>query len=69
MKISNKAYDFWKYVCMIGLPALAALVIAVFRIWNIPYGSEIGATIMAFDAFLGALLKVSTDNYNKQLNK
>ena len=69
MKMSNKAYDVCKYIAMIVLPALATLIIAIFKIWNIPYGPEIAGTIMAIDTFLGALLKVSTDNYNKEIKK
>ena len=69
MKMSNKAYDVWKYIAMIVLPALATLIIGVFKIWNIPYGTEIAGTIMAIDTFLGALLKISTDIYNKEIKK
>ena len=36
------------------------------KIWNFPYGTEIVATIAAVDTFLGALLKISTDQYNKE---
>ena len=69
MKMSNKAYDVWKYIAMIVLPALATLIIGIFKIWNIPYGAEIAGTIMAVDTFLGALLKISTDIYNKEIKK
>lgn len=67
MKISNKAYDILKWVAMIVLPALATLIVAIFKIWNIPYGVEISGTIMAIDTFLGAILGISTYNYNKEL--
>ena len=67
MKISNKAYDILKWIAMIVLPALATLIVAIFKIWNIPYGIEISGTIMAIDTFLGAILGISTYNYNKEL--
>jgi hypothetical protein len=67
MKISNKAYDILKWIAMIVLPALATLIVAIFKIWNIPYGIEISGTIMAVDTFLGAILGISTYNYNKEL--
>ena len=69
MKMSNKAYDVLKYIALIVLPALATLIVAIFKIWNIPYGIEISGTIMAIDTFLGAILKISTDNYNKEIKK
>ena len=66
MKMSNKVYDILKYIALIVLPALGTLYFALAKIWGFPYGEEIVGTITAVDAFLGALLKISTDQYNKQ---
>ena len=65
MKTSNKVYDVLKYIAQIVLPALGTLYFALAKIWNFPYGAEVVGTISAVDAFLGALLKLSTDQYNK----
>ena len=65
MKMSNKVYDILKYIAQIVLPALGTLYFALAKIWGFPYGAEIVGTISAVDAFLGALLKISTDQYNK----
>ena len=67
MKMSNKCYDVLKYIAMIVLPALGTLYFALAKIWSFPYGAEIVGTITAVDAFLGALLKISTDQYNQEL--
>ena len=67
MKMSNKVYDILKYVAQIVLPALGTLYFALAKIWQFPYGAEIVGTITAVDAFLGALLKISTDQYNQEL--
>ena len=67
MTLSNKAYDVLKYIAQIVLPALGALYAALAKIWGFPYGEEIVGTIAAVDLFLGAVLKVSTDNYNKTM--
>ena len=64
--MSNKVYDVLKYVAQIVLPALGALYFALAKIWNFPYGTEVVGTIAAVDTFLGALLKISTDQYNKE---
>ena len=64
MKMSNKCYDVLKYIAQIVLPALGTLYFALAKIWQFPYGAEIVGTITAVDAFLGALLKISTDQYN-----
>lgn len=62
---SNKAYDILKWVCIIVLPAIATLYMGLAKIWDLPYATEVPQTITVVDAFLGALLGVSTINYNK----
>lgn len=64
--MSNKAYDILKYIAQIGLPALGALYFALSTIWGFPYGEQIVGTITAIDAFLGALLGISTVQYRKK---
>lgn len=63
--MNNKTYDILKYIAQIVLPALGTLYFALSKIWGLPYGEEIVGTITAADAFLGALLKISSNNYNK----
>lgn len=63
MKLKNKTYDVLKYIAQIVLPALAVLYTTLSQIWGLPYGEAISATIMAVDLFLGALLKISSNNY------
>lgn len=67
--MKNKTYDFWKRVAMYYLPAIATLVITVFKIWNLKYGEEIGATITAIDTMLGVFLGISSANYNRKGEK
>ena len=62
--MSNKTYDTLKYIALIVLPALATLILALTKIWGIPYGEAIAATITAIDTFLGTTLKISSINYN-----
>ena len=66
MKMSDKVYDVLKFVAQIVLPALGTLYFALAKIWGFPYAAEIVGTISAVDAFLGALLGISTAQYNKQ---
>lgn len=67
MIFPNEVYDALVYVAQIVLPAIATLYAALAGIWVLPYGTEITGTIAAIDTFLGALLKISSINYNKQL--
>lgn len=64
--MSNKVYDVLKYIAQIVLPALATLYFALAGIWGFPYGEEIVGTITAVDTFLGVILKISSNSYNKK---
>ena len=63
--MDNNIYDVLKWIAMVVLPALGTLYFALAGIWNFPYGEEVVGTITAVDAFLGALLGISTANYKK----
>lgn len=64
--MSNKLYDILKWIAQIALPAIATLYFALASIWDLPYGEQIVGTITAIDAFLGAVLGISTAQYNKR---
>jgi len=66
MKMSNKVYDWLKYIAQIVLPAMGTLYFALSAIWGLPYGEQVVGTITALDAFLGAILGVSTHMYKKE---
>ena len=68
MKLSNSWYDRLKFIAQILLPALGTLYFALAGIWGFPYGEQIVGTITAIDTFLGALLGISTYQYNKEKN-
>ena len=63
--MSNKIYDILKEIAQIYLPALATLYFTLASIWGFPYAEQIVGTISAIDVFLGAVLKISTIQYNK----
>ena len=67
MKIPDKLYDILKWVVIIVLPALATLYAALAGVWAWPYPDEVVTTITAVDTFLGAVLCISTVNYNKEV--
>lgn len=65
MKLNNKVYDILKWIALIGLPALGTLYFALSSVWGLPYAEQIIGTVAAVDTFLGAVLGISTVNYNK----
>lgn len=64
--LTNKTYDVLKWVALILLPAMGALYFGLAGIWNFPYGKQIVGTITVIDTFLGAILGISTVQYNKK---
>lgn len=64
--MSNRTYDILKWIAQILLPAIGTLYFAIAQIWGLPYSEQIVGTIMALDAFLGAVLGVSTKAYMEE---
>lgn len=63
--MSNKVYDVLKWIALVALPAITALWLTLANIWGFPYAEAIGATLAAITTFLGALLGISSYQYNK----
>jgi len=63
--MSNKIYDILKFIAQIVLPAIGGLYFTLSDLWGLPYVEQIVGTITAVDAFLGAILGISTIRYNK----
>lgn len=66
MKLTNKVYDYLKWIGLILLPAIAWLYAKLSPIWGLPYPDSIPETINLFGTFLGILIGVSTYEYNNQ---
>ena len=67
MMMSNKVYDVLKWFALIALDAIGLCYKAVAGIWGLPYGDEVSATCVAVSICLGALLGISTSQYNKRI--
>jgi len=67
INISNKLYDILKFIASIVLPALGSLYFALATIWNLPFGEEVVGTIAVVTTFLGTVLKISNNNYYKEV--
>ena len=64
MIISNTAYNILKYIALIALPALGTFWTIVGAVWGAPHTDEVVKTIVAVGTLLGALLILSTSQYN-----
>ena len=65
MKLSDKAYTILKWVTLICIPALATFYVALSTVWGWPYADQVAKTATAVCTLLGALLGISTAEYNK----
>ena len=65
--MNNKVYDVLKWIALVGLPALTALWLTLVNIWGFPYAEAIGATMAAVTTFLGAILGISSIQYQKKI--
>ncbi len=63
--MSNKTYDRLKWFALVFVPAANIFILAVGKIWGLPYYVEVAATLSAFGVFLGTLLGVSSMEYKK----
>lgn len=64
--LSNKWYDFLKWVAQILLPAIGTLYFALATLWNLYDPEKVVGTITAIDAFLGVILQIDSNNYNSR---
>lgn len=65
MYMDNKIYDALKWIAQYLLPGAATFYFTVGNIWNLPAIEGVVGTIMAVDVFLGAILGLSSMEYQK----
>lgn len=64
--IPPKLYDFLKYIALVILPAVAALVITLGTILHWDGSTVVAGVITAVDTFLGLVLGKSASNFRQQ---
>lgn len=62
--LGDQPYRIIKWLIIIVIPAIGTLYFALAKIWDLPAGEQILGTLIAFQAFLGAIFAVSTSQYN-----
>lgn len=72
MKLSNNLYDKMKFISLVILPAITALIIAyatIGTLWDWPFSdifSNVAATLVAIDTMTGVLVDISRRRYEKE---
>jgi hypothetical protein len=62
--MSNKVYDFLKFLVQIALPAFGTLYFTLASIWGLPAAEQVVGTIVALSTFFGVVLQLSKKSYN-----
>ena len=69
MRFTNKTYDILKWIAQIFLPAAITLFGTIGATIGFDYTQEVLTISIAVDTFLGAILGLSTKQYNKELSE
>lgn len=64
--MSNKVYDILKWVALVALDAVGLFYKTIAVIWGLPLGDEVMATCAALSVLIGALIGISSAQYNKK---
>lgn len=64
--MSNKLYDVLKWIALVALDAVGLFYSTIASIWGLPYGDQVLETCVALSVLLGALVGVSSTQYNKK---
>ena len=65
MKLPNRVYDILKWIALICIPAIATFYVALAPVWGWPLADEVAKTANALCILIGALIGISTAEYNK----
>ena len=66
MRLPNKVYDVLKWVVMICIPALTTAYVGLCGVWGWPLAEDVAKTSAIICTLLGALLGISTAQYNAE---
>ena len=65
--LSGKVYEILKWLSIICLPAIAVLISSLGQIWGWADADKITLTINAVALCIGAIIGISTYQYNKEI--
>lgn len=68
MKLSDRCYTWIKWLVCIVIPALTTAYVGLSAVWGWPYAEPIAKTSAIVCTLLGAILGISTAQYNKDNN-
>lgn len=66
--MSNKTYDLLKDIALI-LPFVITFIVAILKIWNIPYATQIELSLLALNTLVASIVKIANKKYKKKEGK
>lgn len=63
--MKNKTYDLLKDIALY-LPVVITFILAIFKIWNLPYSVEVGLTLAAVNSLFSGIVKIANNKYKKE---
>lgn len=66
--MKNTTYDNLKMIALIFAPIMT-FVATILKIWNVPYSTQILATLSALDVLIGSIVAIANELYKKSKNK
>lgn len=66
MKLSDRAYDILKWLCLVCIPAFASAFIALGNIFSWEWINEVSQVANVVCTLIGALIGISTAEYRKE---
>lgn len=66
--MSNKTYNFIRFLAEIGITAIGTFYKVVAEIWDLPHGEAVLATCVALSTLVGVWTEFQRQSYNKQID-
>lgn len=66
MKLKDSVYDVLKWIVMIVIPAVTTAYVGLAAVWGWPLAEPVAKTSAIICTLLGAILGISTAQYNKE---
>ena len=66
--MSNKTYDLLKDIALI-LPFVITFIVAILKIWNIPYATQIELSLLALNTLVPSIVKIANKIYKNKKGK
>lgn len=68
MRLSDRWYTILKWCTLVLIPACTTAYVGLSAVWGWPYATEVAKTSAIICTLLGALLGISTAEYNRENN-